>query len=481
MHVIAKRSGSHTPNYSRRAVKNGYLIGRANDVEAFNVKHWSRESIRILMSNMVMGDLIHKDFSTQIQDYGDTVNTRKPAEFTTIRKTADDDVTIQNATATNVPVKLNQLIHVSYLIRDGQETTSFESLVDTFLEPAMISEAEFVDSVLTGQAYQFLANSGGRLATMDSSNAKSYLLETRKVMNNNRAFSQRNLIVGTDAESTLLDVAAFTDADKRGDNGEAQANAVLGRKFGFNINMCQNAPYVTSMASLVTGAINNAAGYGAGTTSLTVDGLSAAITAGTYFTVAGDNTPQQVVSTTGGSTPTAIVCTPGLKRSVADNAVITLYPVSATTAAYSYDATTNTGYSKGIAITAFSGNTPQVGQLVSFGSSTIKYAITRVASTTEIWLDRPIEASISSGDKVNLGPNGGYNLAFHRNALTMVSRPLALPRASTGVVADVMNWKGMSLRVTVTYDGVKQGHLVTMDALFGIKVLDTDLGAVLLS
>lgn len=480
MHVIAKRNGSHTPNYSRRAVKNGYLLGRANDVEAFNVKHWSRESIRILMSNMVMGDLIHKDFSPQIQDYGDTVNTRKPAEFTTIRKTAEDDVTIQNATATNVPVKLNQLIHVSYLIRDGQETTSFESLVDTFLEPAMISEAEFVDSVLTGQVYQFLGNTGGRLGMMDSSNAKTYLLETRKVMNTNRAFSQRNLIVGTDAETTLLDVAAFTDAEKRGDNGESQANGVLGRKFGFNINMCQNAPYVTAMSSLVTGAINGG-NLTAGSTVLTVDGLSAAITAGTYFTVAGDNTPQQAVSTVGGATPTSITCTPGLKRAIADNAVVTLYPVSAVSGTYSYDSTTNTGYAKGITITAFSGNTPQVGQLVSFGSSTIKYAITRVVGTTEIWLDRPLEASLANADKVNLGPNGGYNFAFHRNALTMVSRPLALPRASTGVVADVMNWKGMSLRVTVTYDGVKQGHLVTMDALFGVKVLDTDLGAALLS
>jgi len=35
------------------------------------------------------------------------------------------------------------------------------------------------------------------------------------------------------------------------------------------------------------------------------------------------------------------------------------------------------------------------------------------------------------------------------------------------------------LRVTITYDGEKQGHLVTVDILCGVKVLNTDLGGVI--
>ena len=38
----------------------------------------------------------------------------------------------------------------------------------------------------------------------------------------------------------------------------------------------------------------------------------------------------------------------------------------------------------------------------------------------------------------------------------------------------------MAMRVTITYDGVKQGHLVTVDLLCGIGVLDSNLGAVML-
>lgn len=480
--IIPKSKKVLTRNWSKRGSRNGYALAHANDTEAFNVKLWAREAVAILTDNLILGNLVHRDFSPMIQEFGDTVNTRKPAEFVAVRKTNDDNVTVQNATATNIPVKLNQLVHVSYLIRDGQESTSFESLVQSFLLPAMIAEADFIDTVLATQVYQFISNSAGRLGQMDETTGKRYILDTRKVMNDNKAYSDgRNLVVGSAAETTLLDIENFTDANRVGDDGTALSRAILGSKFGYNIRMDQNMPYVSGLTTVVTGAINHAGTYAAGTTSLTVDGLSAAITAGTWFTVAGDDTPLQVASTTGGSTPTVIVSNYPLKRAVADNAVITLCPTSTTTAAYTYDSATNTGYSGDIAITAFSGNTPQVGQLVSFGSSTIVYGIVKVNSTTSITLDRPIEASIASGATVNLGPAGGFNWAFHRNALTMVSRPLARPREGTGAMSEVVNFNNMSVRVVMTYDGNAQGTLVTIDILFGVKKLDPNLGAVMLS
>jgi hypothetical protein len=65
--------------------------------------------------------------------------------------------------------------------------------------------------------------------------------------------------------------------------------------------------------------------------------------------------------------------------------------------------------------------------------------------------------------------------------MTLVIRPLNLPRAGTGALAAVQNFGGATMRTTITYDGTKQGHLVTMDFLAGIKVLDPDLAAVMLA
>ena len=46
--------------------------------------------------------------------------TRRPGEFVSYRKWVTDDVTVQDSTATDVVVPLNQHLHVSFLIRDGE-------------------------------------------------------------------------------------------------------------------------------------------------------------------------------------------------------------------------------------------------------------------------------------------------------------------------------------------------------------------------
>jgi len=139
------------------------------------------------------------------------------------------------------------------------------------------------------------------------------------------------------------------------------------------------------------------------------------------------------------------------------------------------------GWSKEITVDTFT-VAPQVGQMVSFGNvagSTV-YSIIDVNALVGITLDRPLDTALADNDKVNIGPMGNYNLAFHRDAIALVVRPLARPKPGTGALSAVVNWNGLSMRATITYDGNKQGHLVTLDMLAGIAVLDTRLGAVLL-
>jgi hypothetical protein len=79
-----------------------------------------------------------------------------------------------------------------------------------------------------------------------------------------------------------------------------------------------------------TGAVNNAAGYAAGATTMAVDGFTSAISNGETFTVVGSTLTHTVSSTVGGSTPTSITFTPALDGAVLDNAVITMGPRSIT-------------------------------------------------------------------------------------------------------------------------------------------------------
>lgn len=447
--------------------------------DAFIPEMWANESIAILEENMVVGNLVHRDFEPVIAQYGDTVNTRQPGEFVAKRKTTADSVSVQTPTATNVSVVLNQHLHTSFLIKDGDQSKSFKDLVVEYLQPGMLSIARAVDQIVSGQVFQFLPYVGGGVNTLSGSNAEAVLLGTRQVLNTNKAYVQnRNLVLSAVSETALLSDSKFIQAYSVGDEGTALREASLGRKFGFDIFMAQNTPYTALAATdTVTGAINFAAGYKPGAKSFTVDGLSAAIANGTWISIAGDDTPLQVTGTTGGATPTAIAtANGGIQTAVADNAVVTIYAPGKVNNASGYAS----GWAKEIVYDTFT-NDPQVGQGVSFGTSTTVYAVIEVDTVGKtILLDRPLEAALADNDNINPLPSGAYNFAFHRNALALVTRPLALPMPGTGARAGIANFNGLSIRVVMTYDGNKQGTLVTLDTLLGVKVLNKKLGAVLL-
>src|SRR6266850_1355901 len=133
-----------------------FIAVHVNHTQAFVPQFWANESLAILEENMVIGNHVHRDFEPIIANFGDTVNTRRPGEFTAQRKTNADSVTVQDALATNVQVPLNQHVHVSFLIKDGEESKSMKSLVDEYMAPAMLAQARFIDQILLGQYAQFL-------------------------------------------------------------------------------------------------------------------------------------------------------------------------------------------------------------------------------------------------------------------------------------------------------------------------------------
>ena len=403
------------------------------------------------------------------------VHTRRPGEFVAKRKTNADSVNIQDATATDVTVPLNQHVHVSFLIKDGEESKSFKDLVEIYMAPAMLAQARFIDKILLGQYAQFLNNNAGGLGQLSASNAKSFILDTRGVLNRHKAYMDgRNFIWNPNSETEVLKTDLFLQAYSVGDLGGAMREAALGRKLGFDHYMAQNMSSIPTGNTVALGAINNAAGYPAGTTSaLTVDTFAGTVTQGTWITIAGDDTPYQVAASSGSPT-TSITLNVPLRYAVADNAVITAYTPGTVNNVGGYAA----GYAKEITISGFT-VAPNVGQFVTFGTQTTLYTIIDTTSTTGITLDRPLDFAISNSDKVNIGPAGGFNFAFHRNALALVVRPLAQPKTGVGALSAVVNYNNLSMRATITYQGQQQGHLVTLDMLCGVAILDTNLGAVL--
>ncbi len=446
---------------------------RDNSLDAFVPEVWAAESLDILTANTVMTNLVHRDFSDEIKNFGEVVNTRRPAEFEMERKTDADSVTIQDANATNVPVTLNMHPHVSFMLKDGEEARSFKDLANEYLVPAILAMGKGLDQSLLAQSYRFLGNAVGKLGVTPT---KETIVAAREKLNKQLCpISGRNLVITPDTEGAFLSIADFINAEKVGDNGTALREGSLGRKFAFNTYMDQNCPSIAAGNTVKSGAVNYAAGYSAGATTLVVDGFSGAVVTGSWCTIGGD--PQFITAhTETASNTTGITISPGLRYDVADNAVITAYTPGAINKAAGYAA----DYQKHLTIDGFS-VAPKTGQLITFGTAapTEYYGAINTPTTTDLMLDRPLVSSLADDAVLSIGPAGNYNFAFHRNALALVSRTLPKPRSGLAVSA-VANYQGLGIRVTITYNGEKQGHLVTVDMLCGIALLDVNLGCVLL-
>lgn len=65
------------------------------------------------------------------------------------------------------------------------------------------------------------------------------------------------------------------------------------------------------------------------------------------------------------------------------------------------------------------------------------------------------------------------NIAFHKNAFALVTRPLAKPMSATN--AEIVNYKGIAIRVTYAWDKDLKSDVVSLDCLWGVKALTPEM------
>jgi hypothetical protein len=455
----------------------------ANDNDAYVPEMWANEGLAILEENMVMARMVYRDFENEVRNYGDVVNTRRPGTFAIRRKVDGDTLVQQDANATNVRVPLDQWFYNSFTIKDGEASLSFQDLVDIYLVPGMQTIARSVDRAIIGRIHEYLtgsANRAGKLGGLTSSNSHEYVLEARQILNTNKAPMQgRNLVLSPASETSLLQNTMFIKANERGDGGNALENATLGRILGFGTVLDQNVNCITSGADTVTGTITNAAAAGAsGSQACTVTSYECNV--GEFATVVGNAQPTYLTAVTASTNTTAVTMHEANKYATDALAVLTVYKACNVTADYAAN------YTKGIVLSGYTTGAPvQVGQLLAFGTGSNRRTYTVIESEENdagtqctVYLDRPLEIAIDGTPSAALafpGPYGSFNWAFHREAIALVSRPLAMPNNALGVLTKVGVHNDVSMRVSMQYDINAGGTVVNLDLLCGVAMLDSNL------
>ena len=458
------------------------MVAKANGNDALIPEVWSREALMTLMSNTVMAQLVHRDFSNNVASEGDVVNTSRPADFSGKRKTDADNVTDQDAVSPNIPVPLDQHFHVSYVIKDGERSKALPDLLERYMEPAAREIAEKIDQVLCGQVARLQTYQVGEPRAVSELNVDQYILDADEKLNDNKAPKfGRYLVMSSRFNRSALGADIVTEADKRGDQGTALREASVGRIYGFDSFMDQNVAHVNvSDAEVAPGVTDGVEAKGS--TAIEATNLIANVTnaGGEYVTIEGSHYAHRIASATADTLASDITLTEGVTANIASGADVTVYMACDVKGAFAL------GYAKEVVLDGFAANKgPQVGQLVSFGTggSTHTYTVISVTetSTTEhaVLLDRPLSAALTDNQLAFPGPAGSRSVAFTREAIALVSRPLASVPEGSGASSHVASVDGLSMRVTMQYDSKAQGTRVTFDVLCGVAILDTRLAVVL--
>ena len=195
----------------------------------------AREALMVLRNNAVMANLVHRDFSDEfVAGVGNTITIRKPAKFEA--KEFGGSIEIQDATEGNVAVKMDKLLDVSFAVTSKQMSMDIKEFSAQLLVPAMQAFADKIDKYLLE-----LAN-GVTNKVSATEDVQNDVIDARTFLTKNAApLTDRRFVYSSETEAKLLKNPIFVSAEKVGDEGTALREASLGRKFGMDFYVDQNA------------------------------------------------------------------------------------------------------------------------------------------------------------------------------------------------------------------------------------------------
>lgn len=214
----------------------------------------ANEALMVLKENLVMANLVHRDYDKEFASVGDTITVRKPAKF--VAKNFTGRIEEQNISEGKIDVKMDRFRDVSVPVTSKEMTLDIKDFSKQVIEPAMQAIAVAVDAdiIATGVQDAKVKVSTGQDASKpikDIAQVGAYLDMFKAPVTDRRLVLNPMHKVNYVTDNNMTNVSAAG-------SGEALRNASLGRLFGFDTYMTQNAPY---SAAAILGTAGTAKTY----------------------------------------------------------------------------------------------------------------------------------------------------------------------------------------------------------------------------
>src|SRR5580658_9801184 len=132
-------------------------ITSANVANAI-VKLVAAEALPVLVGNLVMGNLVNRDYEPVLANGGDTVNVPIPPIMTANNILEGNAVQTQNPSLGNAQIVLNRHMEATFQIPDVTKVLAVPDLLKLYMQPAVAAIAQSVEIDLLSLYAGFTAN-----------------------------------------------------------------------------------------------------------------------------------------------------------------------------------------------------------------------------------------------------------------------------------------------------------------------------------
>ena len=193
-------------------------ITSANVANAI-VKLVAVDALPALMGNLVMGNLVNRDFEPALGQAGDTINVPIPPVLVAHNLAEGEAVQTQSVSLGNAQIVLNTHAEATFQIPDITKVLAVPDLLRLYMQPALVALAEKIESDLLGLYAGYNANtavgSGGAAIT----EATVDLAETEMFEAKVPASEPKYLVVDSATYSQLRQIVRFSEYQTAGDAG----------------------------------------------------------------------------------------------------------------------------------------------------------------------------------------------------------------------------------------------------------------------
>jgi hypothetical protein len=183
------------------------------------VKLVAADALPALMGNLVMGNLVNRDYEPAMAQAGDTVNVPIPPTLVANNLAEGGTVQAQNPALGNAQIVLDTHAEATFQIPDVTKVLAVPDLLRLYMQPAVNALAEKIETDLLAKASLFTANTAvgtaGTAVTEEVIDAAETALFSAKVP----ASEPRYLVVDAATYSQLRQIPRFSEFHTAGEAG----------------------------------------------------------------------------------------------------------------------------------------------------------------------------------------------------------------------------------------------------------------------